>query len=86
MRKKINILIILMVVSVALQSCPVCEKQQPALFKGLTHGAGPQSNWDWLIIAIITLITLVTLIYSIKYIVFPKEKNEEHIKNLILNN
>jgi len=29
---------------------------------------------------------LVTLIYSIKYIVFPKEKNEEHIKNLILNN
>ena len=73
-----------MVVSVALQSCPVREKQQPAFFKGITHGAGPQR--DWLIIAIITLITLVTLIYSIKYIVFPKEKNEEHIKNLILNN
>ena len=86
MRKKINILIILMVVSVALQSCPVCEKQQPALFQGLTHGAGPQSNWDWVIIAIIFVITILTLIYSVKYLLTPGEKNENHIKQSILSN
>ena len=67
-------------------ACPVCEKQQPKITQGLTHGAGPQSDWDWVIIAIITLITVLTLIYSIKYLIKPGEKNENHIKQSILSN
>lgn len=67
-------------------ACPVCEKQQPKITQGLTHGAGPQSNWDWVIIAIISLITVFTLIYSIKYLIKPGEKNEDHIKQSILSN
>ncbi len=67
-------------------ACPVCEKQQPAITKGLTHGAGPQSSWDWVIIAIITAITVLTFIFSLKYLIKPKEKNANHIKRLILNN
>ncbi|MCB0458166.1 MAG: hypothetical protein KDC91_10525 [Flavobacteriaceae bacterium] len=67
-------------------ACPVCEKQQPKITQGLTHGAGPQSNWDWIIIAIIMLITVLTLIYSIKYLLKPGEKNENHIKQSILSN
>ena len=67
-------------------ACPVCEKQQPKITQGLTHGAGPQSDWNWVIIAIITLIAVLTLIYSIKYLLKPGEKNNDHIKQSILSN
>ncbi|MDP2089648.1 MAG: hypothetical protein Q8J84_09645 [Flavobacteriaceae bacterium] len=67
-------------------ACPVCEKQQPKITQGLTHGAGPQSNWDWVIIAIITAVTVLTFIYSLKYLIKPGEKNNDHIKQSILSN
>ncbi len=67
-------------------ACPICEKKQPKITQGLTHGAGPQSNWDWVIIAIITAITMLTLIYSLRYLIKPGEKNSDHIKQSILSN
>lgn len=67
-------------------ACPVCEKQQPEITQGLTHGTGPQSNWDWVIIFIMTAVTLLIFIYSLKYIFKPGEKNPLHIKQSILNN
>lgn len=66
-------------------ACPVCEKQQPKITRGLTHGAGPESNWDWVIIGVITAITVLTFVFSLKYVIKPKEKNTNHIKRLILN-
>lgn len=66
-------------------ACPVCEKKQPKITRGLTHGAGPESNWDWVIIGVITAITVLTFVFSLKYVIKPKEKNTNHIKRLILN-
>ncbi len=66
-------------------ACSACEKQQPKITQGLTHGAGPQSNWDWVIIVIITFITILTLVFSLKYLIKPGEKNANHIKQSILN-
>lgn len=66
-------------------ACPVCEQQQPKITQGLTHGAGPQSNWDWVIIIVISVITILTLIFSLKYLIRPGEKNGNHIKQSILN-
>lgn len=66
-------------------ACSVCDKQQPEITQGFTHGAGPQSNWDWVIIGAITAITVFTFIYSIKYLVKPGEKNANHIKQSILS-
>jgi len=81
------LLSVLSIISVQIATaCPVCEKQQPKITQGLTHGAGPQSNWDWVIIAIISIITILTLIYSVKYLLKPGEKNENHIKQSILSN
>ena len=73
-------------VNAAVWACPTCEKQQPKITQGLTHGAGPASNWDWVIIGIITLITVLTLIFSLKFLIKPGEKNDDHIKQSILNN
>jgi len=68
----------------AILACPACEKQQPKITQGITHGAGPQSNWDWVIIAVVSVITLLTLIYSVKYLIKPNEQNSDHIKQSIL--
>lgn len=85
---KVKYLISVLVIFIAqiAIACPVCEKQQPKITQGLTHGVGPQSNWDWVIIAITLLITVLTLIYSIKYLIKPGEKNNDHIKQSILRN
>ena len=67
-------------------ACEACEKQQPKFLRGITHGTGPQSNWDWVIIGIITVITALTFIFSLKYLIWPGEKNNDHIKQIILDN
>jgi len=66
-------------------ACPACEKQQPQITQGLTHGTGPQSNWDWVIIGIVIVITLFTFVFSLKYLIKPGENNPDHIKQLILS-
>lgn len=85
MKKKYAATLLLLAIIEMVQACPVCEKQQPAITRGITHGAGPQSNWDWLIVTVISIITLATLFYSVKFLVKPGEKNSNHIKNSILN-
>ena len=59
---KVKYLISVLVIFIAqiAIACPVCEKQQPKITRGLTHGAGPKSNWDWVIIAIISLIMTIS--------------------------
>ena len=81
-RAGLILLFVLLVQVVA--ACPLCEKQQPKITQGLTHGTGPQNNWDWVIVAVIATITIVTLVFSLKYLINPKEKNSNHIKRLIL--
>ena len=78
-------LIGILCINATLWACPTCEKQQPKITQGFTHGEGPASNWDWVIIAVITLITVLTLIFSLKFLIKPDEKNSNHIKRSILN-
>ena len=66
-------------------ACDACQKQQPKLFQGITHGAGPSSNWDYVIVAVMTVITLYTLYATVKRIIRPAEKENNHIKNMIFN-
>ena len=83
--KKISLLIFLVGCQIAALACPVCEKNQPAALKGISHGTGPESNWDYAIVISMVIITLLTLIYTIKYLVKPGEKNESHIKHTVIN-
>lgn len=86
MKVKSLLTLIIILFSQIIWACPVCDKQQPKITQGITHGAGPQSNWDWVIIGIMTVITILTLVYSIKYLIKPGEKNADHIKKSILIN
>lgn len=86
MKTKVFLTLIFIMLLQTVLACPVCEKQQPKITQGITHGSGPQSNWDWLIIAVITAITLLTFLFSLKYLLKPGEKNSDHIKQSILSN
>lgn len=83
--KRASFIVFFLLIIQVVAACPVCEKQQPKITQGITHGAGPGSNWDWVIIGVMTLITVLTLIFSLKYLIKPGEKNADHIKQSIFN-
>ena len=83
--KKVMLIVVLLVTGLMTFACPTCEIAQPRYLKGITHGTGPQSDWDFLIISVIVIIVIATLFFSIKWLVQPGEKSVTHIKHLILN-
>jgi hypothetical protein len=83
--KKISLIILLLTPGIITWACPACEKQQPALLKGITHGTGPSGNLDYVIILSAVVIVLATLFYTIKWLVKPGEKELNHIKRTVLN-
>ena len=83
--KKFFFLLILLAGFTVAKSCPGCEAQQPKLLRGITHGAVPQINWDFLIVSVAAVIVLATLFFSIKWLVWPEEKEGKHIKRIVLN-
>lgn len=84
--KRIFLLVASLLISIWTFACPVCERNQPKIFRGITHGAGPESKWDYVIVAITAIIVLLTLVFSIKWMIKPGEKSNQHIKRFILNN
>ena len=84
--KRLLILLPFIFSSLASFACPACEKQQPKLLRGISHGAGPDSNWDMVIVWIVAIIVIFTLFFSIKFLIKPGEKSVSHIKRFILDN
>ena len=83
--KKIIILILLLTFHLATYACEVCDRNQAKLLRGIVHGPGPDSNWDYVSIGITVIIAVFTLIFSIKWLIKPNESNIDHIKYSILN-
>lgn len=84
--KKIFLTGTLLLNALWVSACPVCERNQPKVLKGITHGAGPESQWDYVIVWVTVAIVLCTLFFSVKWLVRPGEKSDTHIKRFILNN
>jgi len=66
-------------------ACEVCKKQQPKILRGVTHGAGPQSDWDYVAVWGIAIVVAISLFYAVRWIVKPGEKETDHIKRSVLN-
>ena len=66
-------------------ACDACKAQQPKFLQGITHGAGPSSNWDYAVVGIMVVITLYAFYAMVKCLAKPAEKQHEGIKNIILN-
>lgn len=65
-------------------ACDVCKRNQPVVLKGTAHGAGPDSQWDYLIIALVAVSVVVTLWLSLKWLIKPGEQSAMHIKRTVL--
>jgi hypothetical protein len=84
MNKKITLVIIWLAVNIAgLRACEVCVKQQPKILQGFTHGTGPDSNFDYLIVSVMAALVCATLFFSMKWLISPGERSSNHIKFLI---
>lgn len=77
--------ITLFLISFTSFACPTCEKAQPKFFRGITHGAGPESNLDYLIIGFTAIIVLYCGCITVSRLIKPNEMQKEHIKNAFLN-
>lgn len=67
------------------RACEVCQAQQPEILRGLTHGAGPQGNFDYVIVSAAVAVVGFTLFYAIKFLVRPGERETTHIKRIVLD-
>ena len=85
MARLLAMILFLVTTSGILSACPVCERNQPKLLKGIVHGAGPAGQWDYVIMWVVIAITVVTLYLSVKWLIKPGEKNLSHINYSILN-
>ena len=83
--KKIFLTVVLASFRLITLGCPACESQQPKILRGITHGTGPQHQWDMLIVWVAVAVVLFTLFFSIKWLIRPGERGKDHIKRFILN-
>jgi len=84
--KKVTTIAMALAVSIgSAMACTVCKEQQPKILKGLTHGVGPDGNWDYLIVAVMVAVVSGTFLMSARYLVKPGEREQLHIKYSILN-
>ena len=82
---RITLPLLMLLCAGVMHACPVCERNQPKLLKGVVHGAGPDSQWDYVIMWAVIAITVISLFYSVKWLIKPGEKDANHIKYSILN-
>ncbi|HTI58940.1 hypothetical protein [Mucilaginibacter sp.] len=76
---------LLLLVGLPVVACEACKKQQPKLLQGITHGSGPDSNWDYLIVSIMVVITAYSFYAMIKCLAKSRDKAHQNIKTIILN-
>jgi len=84
-KKTLSLWLCFLLAGVPVFACEVCQRNQPKPLKGITHGIGPTGNLDYIIIGIASVIVIIAFILSIKFLIWPKEKNTSHIKNIVLN-
>ena len=66
-------------------ACEACNQNQPKILRNITHGSGPQSNWDYFVVIAMVLITVYTLYATIRCFLTRKtELKYNDIKNTIL--
>jgi hypothetical protein len=82
----IFLIFLYVVLDIPVMACDVCKKQQPKVLSGISHGAGPESSWDYIWVSLIAAIVIISSFYAVRWIVQPGENERGHIKRSILNN
>lgn len=83
--RRLLVMVAFLLANSAVFACEVCKKQQPKILKGITHGTGPQSDWDYVVVWCMVFIVMISLYYGVKLMLHPGEKESQHIKRSIFN-
>jgi hypothetical protein len=83
--KTAALMVLLLMKNIQATACDACKKLQPKPLQGITHGGGPDSNWDYIIVVAMIVVTLYVLVATVKCMFRPAEKDTQHIKRIILN-
>lgn len=84
--KQLFVIIALVLLNITSSAaCTVCKTQQPKILENISHGSGPDSNLDYVIVSVSVLLVLVTLVGSVWHLIKPGEQSTTHIKRSILN-
>lgn len=84
--KTLTLFPLAMIIQLIATACPVCERNKPKALKYIsTHGTGPESNWDYVIVIVVAVIAFISLFLTIKWLIRPQEDNKDHIKYSFLN-
>lgn len=78
-------ILLFLVTGGAAAACPVCERNQAGILKGMAHGAGPESRWDYLIVGAVAVMVAIALFFTVKWLIRPGEASGKHIKRMILS-
>lgn len=84
MKKSLYATLALLAINVTSLACEVCSRQN-SWWTRFAHGTGPQSQWDYVIVAATVAIVVITLWSMIAALVKPGENAANHIKQTILN-
>ncbi len=66
------------------KACEACNQRQPKLLQGITHGSGPESWWDYVVVVFMLMVTVYSFYATVKCLMRPNEKKYKNIKNFIL--
>ncbi len=84
--KKRWLIVCYVVLDAPVWACPVCDRNQPKILKGWIHAGGPNGILDYLPVIAMIILALIALYFSVKWLIKPGEKQDDHIKRTVLNN
>jgi len=82
MKKTLFTLFFILVPTIKGLACDLCKEKQPEMLKDIAHGAGPEGTIDIIIMWSAIVLVGGTLVLSLKLLIFPREKNLNHVKYL----
>ena len=80
--KKIIVSLLLICTGIISRACPACEAAQPRVLKGLIHGSGPTSNWDYVAGIVTLLIVIFVLFFLVLEIISDSQPETLNFLNL----
>ena len=77
MKKLLIVAIATLLLALPALACPVCEKNQPKGFAGITHGVGPGGMFDYLMLYGAIAVVVLTFALFVRYLVRPDSRRNE---------
>ncbi|GAB3299406.1 hypothetical protein GCM10027511_14620 [Hymenobacter humi] len=77
MKRNLFALLSCLLLALPALACPVCEKNQPKGFAGVTHGVGPGGAFDYVMLYGSIAVVVVTLMLFFRFLLRPDNRRNQ---------